>query len=133
MAITIPDLELTIAIIRLFLIFLGILMCLEIRKRTAERFKLAVTYFMIALIPSIFYTVGRMLNIEATFTAGKLISLIFNTLTTAFIVLGLYETNKLVREITNPEIKTKKQGNVNKKNYRKLNKEIGIKNIIKRG
>ena len=126
--------ELTVAITRLFFIFLGIMVSIEIINKTSGRLKKAIIYFLVTFIPSIFYTIGRLLNIESLFASGKLLSLTFNTLTTIFILFGLYEINNLIKGIKGTHNPTKNKNKPARKfENRKVNKGINIKNIIKRG
>jgi hypothetical protein len=124
--------ELAVALTRLFLIFLGFILCIDIMNKSSGRLRKAFIYFLVSLIPSVFYTVGRILNIESMFASGKLISLTFNTLTTAFILLGLREISKMVGELSNPSAK-KSNKSPRKIKKRKVNKEVNIRSIIKRG
>jgi len=92
-------LELPVAITRLFLIFIGILICTEIIKKGTGELKHALIFFLISFIPATFYTLGRIIDIESMFSAGKLISLTLSTLTSLFILLGLMSLKGLINEL----------------------------------
>ncbi|MCX6747085.1 MAG: hypothetical protein NTU63_03045 [Candidatus Pacearchaeota archaeon] len=100
-------LELPVAIIRLFIILIGILICTEIIKKTTGELKNALILFLISSIPAIFYTLGRIINIESMFSAGKLISLTLSTLTSMFVLLGLMSLKGLVNNLEKTENKIK--------------------------
>jgi len=97
--IVIYDLELAVASLRIILILLAILVCIEIIRRSSGKFKKAFTFFLLALIPSIFSTIGRIIDLEARLTSGRLIYLILNALTTLLILIGLIEINRLLKNI----------------------------------
>lgn len=118
--------ELVIASVRLLLILLSILVCVDIALKTSGVLRKSIIFLMIAFVPSVVYTIGRILNIEAIFASGKFISLFLNSLTTIFLLIGLVIFNKTIENINNLNKK-----NI-KKNHRKVNKGIGIKNIIKK-
>jgi len=103
MRILIYQAELTMASLCLFLILLAILICIEIITKSSGKLKKATIFFLIAFIPSMLYIVGRIMNIEARFTAGKFFSLTFNTLITLFVLMGLIMMNKLLKEISKKE------------------------------
>lgn len=100
MEIAFYHIELAMNSLRIILIFLSILVCIEVVIKSSGRFKKSFTFFFIALISSIVYTIGRFIDIEARFTSGKFIGLTFNLLTTAFILIGLTIVNKLLNEIS---------------------------------
>lgn len=115
--------ELTIAVMRLFLILAGILICVDIISKSSGKLKKAVIFFLISFIPSIFYTFGRILNVEAIFTEGKFLSLVFNISTTILVLGGLAVINKLIEEIRSS--KPKKGATKKIKEYEKISaKEI---------
>lgn len=92
-------LELPVALIRLLFIFLGIVICTEVIKKSTKQLKDAMTFFLISFIPSTFYTLGKLINIEAMFSSGKLISTSLNTLTTVFILIGLISIKSLINDL----------------------------------
>lgn len=122
--------ELIVAIIRVLLILFSILFCIDLINKTSGGLRKASIFFMVAFIPSALYTIGRILNIEALFASGTLLSLMFNALNTFFLLVGLFLINKLIDVMINPK-QNEKRTRTNRN--RKLNKEINIKNIIKRG
>lgn len=100
MGIPVYQLELAIASLQIFLSLLAILVCIEIMEKSSGRLKKSFIFFFLALIVYIFYTIGRIIDIEARFTLGKFFSLILNALTIAFILIGLTTVNKLLKEIS---------------------------------
>lgn len=104
--------ELAIAVMRLFLILAGILLCTDIISKSSGRLKKAVILFLVSFIPSIFYTIGRILNVEAVFSEGKFLSLTFNISTTIFVLAGLFMINRLIEEI---RISKPRKGKISKK------------------
>jgi hypothetical protein len=103
--------ELIVAIFRLLILLIGILICIEIIIKTIGKLRLATIFFLTSFIPSIFYTIGRILNIEALFATGKLLSLTFNFSTSALILIGLIIMDRVINELRGDRpSKNKKSG-----------------------
>lgn len=94
------QLELGIASLHVLLIILAMVVCIRIMAKSSDKLKKSFLFFFLALIPFLFYTIGRIINIETRFTLGKSLSLTFNALTTGFILMGLIAIDKLFKEIS---------------------------------
>ena len=102
--------ELAVASLRLLIILVGILICAEIIIKSSGRLRNAMIFFLISFVPSILYTIGIIINVEAISGRGEFFSLILNFFTTLFIVFGLWNILVLVRELGG-EIPEKKPAN----------------------
>ncbi|MDO8528303.1 MAG: hypothetical protein Q7S06_00210 [Nanoarchaeota archaeon] len=100
--------ELILASLRLLLIVISTLICIEIAIKSLNRLRRAMIFFAISLIPSALYTIGRIVNVESMLDNGKLLSLSLNFLTSVFILLGLWNLLLLVKELIG-EIPEKKE------------------------
>src|SRR4030042_3240290 len=94
--------------------------------KTQGRFKKAIWLLMASFIPSIFYTIGVILNIEAEFASGKFLSLILDTTTTFLTLLALIVLNKLVGGMNG-------QKEYKEKNKKPKKNSIGKRFVKKRG
>jgi hypothetical protein len=103
MRIIIYNAEAIMASLCIILTFLSILICIEIMTKSSGKLKKSAIFFFVALISSIIYVIGRIMNIEERFTAGKFFSLTLNTITIVFILIGLIMINKLIQEISKDE------------------------------
>lgn len=91
--------ELAVASLRLLIILVGILICAEIIIKSSGRLRNAMIFFLISFVPSILYTIGIIINVEAISGRGEFFSLILNFFTTLFIVFGLWNILVLVKEL----------------------------------
>jgi hypothetical protein len=113
--------ELAVASIRIILIVFAIMISINLMIKTQGKFKTAIILLMVSFIPSILYTIGRILNIEAEFASGKFLSLTLNTTTTIFTLIALVMFSRLVGGMG---------GNRKKKNS-KNNKKQRVKGLEK--
>ena len=101
--------ELAILGLRIILILLAIIICVDIIIKSAGKLKSAILFFIIAFIPSTLYIIGEFLNIDTYFRAGNFLELGLHTLTILFILIGLILLNKLVKNILYEFLKKKNE------------------------
>lgn len=109
--------ELAVASLRLLLILIGVLICVEIIIKSAGRLRNSMIFFVVSFIPSALYTLGKIINMDSVSENGEFLSLLLNFLTTLFILCGLWNLLLLVRELAGeiPEKKEKRKSEPSEK------------------
>jgi hypothetical protein len=102
--------EVITEIVGLSLILISFLFCIRLLAKTAGKLKKAIIYFLIGSIPGGLYFGARLINIEVLLPEGKLIDLVLASIVSFFVLMGLFELNKIVNELFNKtECKPKKE------------------------